>query len=37
MLLSSEPVDYEHIDRFEWHQTLVEDSVLEKVPTVDEE
>ena len=37
MLLSSDPVDYEHIDRFEWHQPLVEDSVLDKVPTVDEE
>jgi hypothetical protein len=37
MLLSKEPVDYEHIDRFEWHQRLVEDSAVEHAPTVDEE
>ncbi len=37
MLLSKESVDYEHIDRFEWHQPFIEDSVVEPAPTIDEE
>ncbi len=37
LLLSAEPVDYEHVDRFEWHQSLGKDSVVENAPAVDEE
>ncbi len=37
MLLSAEPVDYEHIDRFEWHRQPGEDSVVEDDAAVDEE
>ncbi len=37
MLLSANPVDYEHIDRFDWHQPLAENSVVEDAPAVDEE
>ncbi len=33
----TEPIDYEHIDRFEWHQPFIEDSVVEPAPTIDEE
>jgi LssY C-terminus len=37
MLLSTEPVDYEHLDLFDWHQPLSKDSVVENSPAVDEE
>lgn len=37
MLLSANPVDYEHIDRFDWHRSLAEDSVVEDASAVDDE
>jgi hypothetical protein len=37
MLLSAEPVDYEHIARFKWHRPLTKDSVVKDAAAVDEE
>lgn len=37
MLLVSDPIDYEHIGRFRWHETLEFDSVVEHDSSVDKE
>lgn len=37
MVLSEDPIDYEHIDWFAWHERYVDDSVVEEAHSVDEE
>lgn len=37
MVLSAEPVDYEHIDFFSWHEPAAVESAVEPAPAIDEE
>jgi len=37
MLLSADPVDFEHLDYFRWHSAPAEESVVEDAGTIDEE